>query len=203
MAGLLQIWAMGSAAWFAIAYVVYEKTQAAATPTTFANNAAAASALADALGIGNKQTGHARTASALAITGWMCNGLSHLALCGYMALCGEGDLSFFSGPFSGPGTQVQNLIAIPLTAVFFGWAQYAKGSTVSDGNDWKRYLVPIVFYGLGWLTVWPKFLFTDQFVWPAPVTECWVLIWWSEMLAFLGSLVYVCGGSKKRKEAKD
>merc|ERR1712118_143744 len=104
---------------------------------------------------------------------------------------GKGDVSF-SGPFSDPGIQVQNYIAIPLSLVFGGWARWAyngakaDGSTL-DGKHWGRYLLPVVFLGIGWMSVWPKFFQKDQFDWPDTFVGLWIFIFWSETSAGIAS----------------
>ena len=127
----------------------------------------------------------------LAVAGWYANALLHACVVVYMAVLGVGDLSF-TGPFSDPGLQVQNLIAVPLTVFFFWWARWAaRGARRGDGSDWGRHVTPIIFGLIGWLTVWPKFFREDQFAWPLLYTGLWVGIFWSETAAIVGSLIYI------------
>ena len=116
------------------------------------------------------------------------NAVAHLFFCLYMLIFGEGDLSFF-GPFSNQNVKVVNMLAIPLTLVYYFWSV----SALQPDAGKARFLVPVVFFGMGWFTVWPKFLMVDQFNWPSIVTAIWIFIYWSEAISCYYGLKVLIG----------
>ena len=107
-----------------------------------------------------------------------------------MATVGEGDLSFI-GPFSNDAQQTVNAIAVPLTLLYYGWALWARRAVESRHH--KRFAVPVVFYLIGWVTVWPKFLTEQQFVWPAVVVFIWQFVFWCETAAGVAGGLVLAG----------
>ena len=125
----------------------------------------------------------------LAAQAWTLNAAAHVALCGYMVTIGTGDLSF-SGPFSNDEQQTVNVIAVPLTFLYYGWALWAHRDVRNCRH--KRFAVPVAFYLIGWVTVWPTFLTAQQFVWPTFAVLVWQFVFWCETTACVaGALVLV------------
>ena len=121
----------------------------------------------------------ARIDQARAASAWKLNAYAHINLCLWMLTFGEGDLSFV-GPFTNKDQQTVNLLAIPLTFLYYFWSRYA----MAEDAGRLRFIVPVLFYIIGWFTVWPKFFTIDQYEWPSIVTATWIFIFWSETSAF-------------------
>ena len=68
------------------------------------------------------------------------------------------------------------------------WARRAV-----ESRHHKRFAVPVVFYLIGWVTVWPKFLTEQQFVWPAVVVFIWQFVFWCETAAGVAGGLVLAG----------
>ena len=92
---------------------------------------------------------------------------------------------------SNDAQQTVNAIAVPLTLLYYGWALWARRAVESRHH--KRFAVPVVFYLIGWVTVWPKFLTEQQFVWPAVVVFIWQFVFWCETAAGVAGGLVLAG----------
>lgn len=79
------------------------------------------------------------------------------------------DLSFFSGPWTDPGLQIKNILAIPIAIIWVVWGRWIINmSKKAIQVKWRRYTFPVIFLVLGWLNpdVYPSFFKKDQYEWP-------------------------------------
>jgi len=144
--------------------------------------------------------------------GWsaFANGIFHVGICIYMFQIGNNleypadsnvkDLSF-TGPYSDPGFQVKNILAIPIAILFLCWGHWIINLD-SKTKGKRKYLLPIIFLFLGWINpaVYPAFFQNDQHEWPLSFVFFWVGIFWSETMSALFAIGYMLLGREEDGE---
>ena len=113
----------------------------------------------------------------MAIQCYEYNVIAHVVLIVYMAFVGRGESSLFE-----PSPQrAVNLAAVPTTVVLVAWVRWCRKYPVSS----LIFNLPVYIICIGWFTVWPDFLTTQQYEMPIVCTILWVFMFWCEHVAAL------------------
>ena len=122
-----------------------------------------------------------KTFKQIAIQCYEYNMIAHVLLIMYMAFVGRGEASLFE---ESPRRAV-NLGAVPMTMVLFAWVRWSRKHSSSS----LMFNIPVLFICIGWFTVWPDFLTTQQYKMPTICVMLWVFMFWCEHVA---ALAVVC-----------